>query len=91
VDKPRILAPSFRVGVREGAGKMGQYHLYYLRGFALVGSDDIEAPDDRAAVRIAKQRGAGLAVEIWNSQKRVRVVAPAKTASAPPEPVAQRG
>lgn len=66
---------------------MAIYHLYYLKGGMLVGSDDIEAADDRQAARIAEGRGRGDLVEIWNASSRVRIVRPggARPAAAPPD------
>ena len=64
---------------------MARYRLYYLRDNVLIGSDDIEAADDREAARLAKQRGRGQRVEIWDSVKRVNVVAPAGGRGAPSE------
>jgi hypothetical protein len=58
---------------------MGSYHLYYLRDSKVVGSDDIEAPDDDAAIRLAKDQGEGEAVEVWNEHSRIRIVAPSAT------------
>jgi len=55
---------------------MAIYHLYYLRGGELIGSDDIDAPDDQAAARLAEAQGHGDLVEIWNSASKVRVVRP---------------
>lgn len=54
---------------------MAIYHLYYLKGGQLVGSEDIEAASDNAAARIAEDRGRGDLVEVWNAQSRVRIVA----------------
>jgi hypothetical protein len=59
---------------------MARYHLYYLRDNQLVGSDDIEAADDRDATRIAREHGDGRRVEIWNAHRRVNVVGPAQPA-----------
>jgi hypothetical protein len=56
---------------------MATYHLYYLRDNLLIGSDDIEAQDDLEATRIAKARGKGKLVEVWNAHKKVNVVTPA--------------
>ena len=53
---------------------MARYHLYFLRDNLLVGADDIEAADDREAERIARTKGDGQPVEIWNAHKRVNVV-----------------
>ena len=61
---------------------MADYHLYFLRGNALVGSDHIQAESDDDAVRIARQRGSGDVVEVWNAKARVRVIAPARSRSA---------
>jgi hypothetical protein len=55
---------------------MAIYHLYYLRGGELIGSDDIDAPHDQAAVRMAEAQGRGELVEIWNTTAKVRVVRP---------------
>jgi len=56
---------------------MADYQLYCLQDSKLVGADHIQAESDLEAVRIAKQRGTGDAVEVWNTSGRVRVVAPA--------------
>ncbi len=61
---------------------MARYHLYFLRQGMLVGSSDIEAADDREAARIAREEGDGQLVEVWNDDRRVRVVAPARPAGA---------
>ena len=61
---------------------MARYHLYFLRQGMLVGSSDIEAADDREATRIAREQGEGQLVEVWNDDRRVRIVAPARAASA---------
>jgi len=53
---------------------MAIYHLYFLKGGQLVGSEDIEAASDNAAARIAEGKGRGDIVEVWNSESRVRIV-----------------
>lgn len=53
---------------------MAIYHLYYLRGGQLVGSEDIEAASDNEAARIAEDKGHGDIVEVWDSDSRVRIV-----------------
>jgi hypothetical protein len=53
---------------------MANYHLYYLKGGLLVGSEDIEAASDSEAARIAEDQGRGDIVEVWNSERRVRIV-----------------
>jgi hypothetical protein len=53
---------------------MATYHLYYLHGGQLVGSEDIEAASDNEAARIAEDQGRGELVEVWNSESRVRIV-----------------
>lgn len=44
----------------------------------LMGSSDIEAADDREATRIAREQGDGQVVEVWNADRRVRILAPLK-------------
>jgi hypothetical protein len=61
---------------------MADYHLYFLRGNALVGSDHIQAESDDDAVRVARQRGSGDVVEVWNAEARVRIVATARSRAA---------
>ena len=58
---------------------MARYHLYFLRQGMLVGSHDIEAADDREAARIAREQGDGQVVEVWNAERRVRIIAPLKS------------
>lgn len=53
---------------------MAIYHLYYLRGGQLVGSEDVEAASDNEAARIAEDKGRGDIVEVWNTESRVRIV-----------------
>src|ERR1044072_1783056 len=53
---------------------MANYHLYFLKGGMLVGSEDIEAASDNEAARIAEDKGRGDIVEVWNSDSRVRIV-----------------
>ena len=61
---------------------MATYHLYYLRQGMLVGSDDIEAPDDGEACRIAAECCDGRTVEVWNDYSRIRVLAAEPTLAA---------
>ncbi len=67
---------------------MAIYHLYYLKGGMLIGSDDIEAASDLHAADIAQAEGRGDLVEIWNASSRVRIVRPeaARAPAAAPEP-----
>jgi hypothetical protein len=53
---------------------MANYHLYYLSGGQLIGSEDIEAASDNEAARIAEDQGRGDIVEVWNAESRVRIV-----------------
>jgi hypothetical protein len=53
---------------------MANYHLYYLKGGLLIGSEDIEAASDNEAARIAEDKGRGDIVEVWDSDSRVRIV-----------------
>lgn len=62
---------------------MGQYHLYYLRDGELVGADDIDAADEQEAVRIARTKGEGRVVEVWNAHSRIRILAPDSARSLP--------
>jgi hypothetical protein len=83
VDKrPIISAPARMRTDDRGLGFMQQYHLYYLRNGQLVGADHIEAVDDQEAERIAKERGDGRLVEVWNGHSRLRVIDPVRRQSA---------
>lgn len=53
---------------------MANYHLYYLRGGQLIGSEDVEAASDNEAARLAEDQGRGDIVEVWNTESRVRIV-----------------
>jgi hypothetical protein len=53
---------------------MAIYHLYYLKGGQLIGSEDIDAADDNAAAQIAEDKDRGDIVEVWNTESRVRIV-----------------
>lgn len=59
---------------------MDTYNLYYLRDSLLVGSEDIEAADDREAARVARTKGDGQVIEVWKAGRRVNVVARAPAA-----------
>lgn len=61
---------------------MARYHLYFLRQGMLVGSSDIDASDDREAARIAREQGDGQVVEVWNDDRRVRVLAPVRAVAS---------
>ena len=61
---------------------MAIYHLYFLAGGQLIGSENIEAASDNEAARIAETKGRGDIVEVWNSESRVRIV---RTGGARPE------
>lgn len=61
---------------------MARYHLYFLRQGMLVGSDAIDAADDREAARLASSRSDGRTVEVWNASQRVRIISPLKPAEA---------
>jgi hypothetical protein len=63
-----------------GGFRMARYKAYDLNGFRLISIGDIEAEADEEAVRIAKRQGKGDRIEIWEGQRKVRVVAPADTA-----------
>ena len=53
---------------------MATYHLYFLKGGQLVGSEDIEAGSDNQAAHIAEDKGRDDLVEVWNAHSRVRIV-----------------
>jgi hypothetical protein len=53
---------------------MATYHLYFLKGGQLIGSEDVEAASDNEAARIAEDQGRGDIVEVWNTESRVRIV-----------------
>ncbi|WP_114953803.1 hypothetical protein [Sphingosinicella terrae] len=57
---------------------MAHYHLYYLRQGMLVGSSHIDANDDTEAVRMAREQGGSHIVEVWNEERRIRVLGPAQ-------------
>jgi hypothetical protein len=61
---------------------MANYHLYYLLGNALTGSDRIEAADDQQAKQIARERAGAQTVEVWNGYERVGVLARPKAKAA---------
>jgi hypothetical protein len=61
---------------------MASYHLYYLLGNALTGSDKIDAADDGEARRIARERAGARTVEVWNGYERVGVLARGKVKAA---------
>ena len=56
---------------------MAKYHLYFLKDNRLLGNESIDADDDSDAVRIARNRGEGQTVEVWNGSARVQIVTPA--------------
>lgn len=55
---------------------MATYHLYFLRGNQLVGTDSITALDGPEAIRIAGERARGCTVEVWDAQDRITVLSP---------------
>ena len=58
---------------------MARYHLYYLKERAVVGSDDIDAPDNLEALRIARSRARDHRVEIWNAHSLIQTLEPVPT------------
>ena len=56
---------------------MPQYHLYFISQGRLVDADDVEAPDDGEALRLAQQRRDGDVVEVWDDDSHFRVLAAA--------------
>ncbi len=60
---------------------MAKFHLYYLKGRAVVGSDDIDAENALEAVRIARYLAGGRGVEIWNAHSLIQTLQPAEPAS----------
>ena len=64
------------VGFDSGGGRrLARYHLYFFEKNALVGDDRIDAPDDAAAVRLARAQGRGEMIEVWNARSCIRVLA----------------
>ena len=58
---------------------MARYHLYFFENNMLLGDDRIEAADDAAAIRAAAgAQRHGKIVEVWNAERRIRVLAPGK-------------
>ena len=58
---------------------MGTYRLYCLDGMAKVASAEwVEASDDEAAMEVAEDRRAGRACELWQGNRLVGRVGPAK-------------
>ena len=62
----------------DGGRPVAKYHLYFFENNRLLGNDRIEAADDAAAIRLAGEQGRGGVVEVWNAQRRIRVLAPVK-------------
>jgi len=60
---------------------MASYRLYFLQAAELIGSDEIEAPDDVQAAAIARSRSCGRIVEVWRGSRKVRTLGPAGPAS----------
>ena len=62
-----------------GGRPVARYHLYFFENNVLLGDDRIEAADDAAAIRAAAGvQGKGKVVEVWDAQRRIRVLAPVK-------------
>jgi hypothetical protein len=59
---------------------MSSYRLYYLQAAMLAGSDEIDAPSDVEAARIARGREPERTVEIWQGERRVRTLLPGRAA-----------
>jgi hypothetical protein len=57
---------------------VARYHLYFFENNMLLGDDRLEAADDAAAIRAAGAQGHGKVVEVWNAERRIRVLAPGK-------------
>jgi hypothetical protein len=55
---------------------MAKYHLYFLKDRCVVAAEDIEAPDNLAAIRVARHNPAGRVVEVWNAHSLLQTVAP---------------
>ena len=62
----------------DGGPRVARYHLYYFQDNVLVGDARIEAANDAAAIRQAREQGTGQTVEVWNAHSRIGVVAPAR-------------
>ncbi len=67
---------------------MPKYHLYFLKERCVIGAEDIEAPDNLAAIRVARHKSAGRVVEVWNAHSLLKTIAPDHTEILPPGAVA---
>ncbi len=68
---------------------MAKYHLYFLKERCVIGAEDIEAPDNLAAIRIARRKADGRIVEVWNAHSLLKTVAPEHDELLPPRAAAQ--
>lgn len=55
---------------------MPKYHLYFLEKRCVVAAEDIDAPDNLAAIRTARRKADGRVVEVWNAHSLLKTVAP---------------
>lgn len=63
---------------------MGYYRLYLLSGAEgrFVGIEEIDAPDDVVAVRLAQEHVGTHPLELWCGKRRVKSIAAAAAPSA---------
>ena len=54
---------------------METYRLYQLKANHILAADNVEAADDRAALRYAQAHIAFEAVEVWQSGRKVGFIA----------------
>lgn len=63
---------------------MARFHLYFLRQGMLVGSESVDATDERDAARLAREHSDGRTVELWDATRRIRIIAPSMSTEPVP-------
>lgn len=52
---------------------MPYYRLYHLKNDHIISAEEVVAVDDLAAVQAAKERVGPLALELWQSDRKVKI------------------